>query len=636
MTIKVGSKLHGHTVYRHLSATVALLLFVVMLPLVVVVVVGLNVVAVALEIVVVATLEVVVGGGLLEVSIAVVAHVAHVAVHVGPGVLIVGVPAAHVDSIASSSVHAGDEWNPELLQLRGADDYLVHHDPVKVAVHLGHTFHGTGTGHIGFLSRILVVILILSWLPGLLLNRSGLLLHWSGFLLDRPGLLRTRLLLGSWLLLLGPRLLLLLGTGLLLLLRLPYWCRWVHWRNGSFAGCSCSRLLRQREQQTTALSTTTAVRFWLLVSTVGAISATATAVIVVARQVVVVARQVVVVAVWTVVVATARLVVATPLTTVSTSTTSVVVVVVAWTNVVVTRFVVVIAGTVVIMIRPIFILARADIVVARTIVAVTGFVVVVVRLGISTTLSTVSASTSSSYSVLPVVAVALTLWSLVVLLSLVVFLSVVVLLSVVVWLSVVIVLPSVVVALLSPIVFVSTGLLVVVVSLILLSSVIVVVCLFVVVVLLPIVVGPLLPSSILLGLGVARNRACTLTDVGAPVEAAERVPDAVHVSLTYAPAIGGSAGALLGWRNIVHGRAGTLGLCVDESLGGGQYGVTLGSLEAVLVVLPLEVVVVGLLLVVIVMLLVVVAGLLLVVLVVPGVLLIALIANTVSISTESV
>ena len=60
---------------------------------------------------------------------------------------------------------------------------------------------------------------------------------------------------------------------------------------------------------------------------------------------------------------------------------------------------------------------------------------------------------------------------------------------------------------------------------------------------------------------------------------------------------------------------------------------TLGSLEAVLVVLPLEVVarlllgkvvVVGLLLVVIVMLLVVVAGLLLVVLVVPGVLLIAL------------
>jgi len=366
MTIKVGSKLHGHTVYRHLSATVALLLFVVMLPLVVVVVVGLNVVAVALEIVVVATLEVVVGGGLLEVSIAVVAHVAHVAVHVGPGVLIVGVPAAHVDSIASSSVHAGDEWNPELLQLRGADDYLVHHDPVKVAVHLGHTFHGTGTGHIGFLSRILVVILILSWLPGLLLNRSGLLLHWSGFLLDRPGLLRTRLLLllllGSWLLLLGPRLLLLLGTGLLLLLWLPYWCRWVHWRNGS----------------------------------------------------------------------------------------------------------------------------------------------------------------------------------------------------------------------------------------------------------------------------------CTLTDVGAPVEAAERVPDAVHVSLTYAPAIGGSAGALLGWRNIVHGRAGTLGLCVDESLGGGQYGVTLGSLEAVLVVLPLEVVVVGLLLVVIVMLLVVVAGLLLVVLVVPGVLLIALIANTVSISTESV
>jgi len=84
-----------------------------MLPLVVVVV-GLNVVAVALEIVV-ASLEVVVGGGLLEVSIAVVAHVAHVTVHVRPGILIVGVPAAHVDSVASSSVHAGNKWNSEIL-----------------------------------------------------------------------------------------------------------------------------------------------------------------------------------------------------------------------------------------------------------------------------------------------------------------------------------------------------------------------------------------------------------------------------------------------------------------------------------------------------------------------------------------
>jgi len=361
------------------------------------------------------------------------------------------------------------------------------------------------------------------------------------------------------------------------------------------AGCSFSRLMRQREQQTTAFSTA-AVRLLLLFSTAGAISTTATAVVVGALQVVVVAG-------WTVVVVTARLVVATPLSTVSTSTTSVVVVawkvvvnlwfvivvawldiivawlaiattlspiststatvvvVVAWDDVVVivTRFVVVIAGTVVIMSRFVVAMARADIVVARTIVVITG-VIVVVRLGSTTTLSTVSTSTSSPNSVLPVVAVALALWFVVVLLSVVI---------------VCLVMPSLVVAvaLLSPIVFVCTGFLVVV-SLILLSSVIVAVCLFVVVVLLPIVVGPLLPSSILLGLGVARYRACTLTDVGAPVEAAERVPDTVYVSLTYAPAVGGSASALLGWRNIVHGRAGTLGLSVDESLGGWQYGVS--------------------------------------------------------------
>ena len=82
-----------------------------------------------------------------------------VVVHIRPGILIVWISTADINSVASHHVDTGlkvfnhfesqeifyyyDQWNSQHLQLRGVVEDLVDHHPLQVTVHSGHALHRT-------------------------------------------------------------------------------------------------------------------------------------------------------------------------------------------------------------------------------------------------------------------------------------------------------------------------------------------------------------------------------------------------------------------------------------------------------------------------------------------------------------
>jgi len=121
--------------------------------------------------------------------------------HVGPGVLVVGVPAARVYGVPSGLVDARNEWDPGCLLCRGEPEDLVPHGALQVTVLPGHALHSCRAGDVGLLFcwhkvarhlhlllillnlLVVVLLLLLFWFVVvllLLLNRLivVLLLNW--------------------------------------------------------------------------------------------------------------------------------------------------------------------------------------------------------------------------------------------------------------------------------------------------------------------------------------------------------------------------------------------------------------------------------------------------------------------------
>jgi len=166
--------------------------------------VGLLLLLLALEVVVAAVVT-------AEAIVAATATVV-VSVHVGPGILVVGVSAADVNVLVHGA-HAGNGGHAEHLQLGRVVDELLNHDTLEVALTSGHALHGGGASDERFggggdsrarrellllLGNELLLLLLRLRVRLLLLPagrlRASLLLLWPGVF---GGLGLTELLRGS-------------------------------------------------------------------------------------------------------------------------------------------------------------------------------------------------------------------------------------------------------------------------------------------------------------------------------------------------------------------------------------------------------------------------------------------------------